>query len=100
MFKNILHRRLTLDIVLPKAKLQAPHYLSRVEIRQRIDACTDVRLKTMTMLCYGCGLRIGKLMRVRVQDIDGKSKTILITHGKGNKSRYVVVPESVLYQFH
>lgn len=98
LFKNILHRPLNLDIVLPKEAHKPPTYLSREDIRLLIDNCTDIRLKTMIMLCYGCGLRIGELTRIRVQDIDGKRKTLLITQGKGNKSRYVVVPESVLHQ--
>lgn len=50
------------------------------------------------MLCYGCGLRIGELLRVRVKDINGQRKTRLIAHGKGDKSRYVVVSDSVLNQ--
>ncbi|MBQ4864807.1 tyrosine-type recombinase/integrase [Pseudoalteromonas sp. MMG013] len=57
-----------------------------------------MRLKTLIMVCYGCGLRIGELLRIKVKDIDGQRKTILIEQGKGDKSRYVVVSESVLKQ--
>ena len=98
LYKNVLHRPLNLDIVLPKAKSHPPTYITRHEIHQLIDTCTDMRLKTLIMLCYGCGLRIGELLRVKVQDIDGKRKTILIALSKGNKSRFVVVSDSVLEQ--
>ena len=98
LFKNILHRPLNLDITLPKAKSHPPTYLSRDDIRRLLENCNDMRLKTLIMLCYGCGLRIGELLRVRVQDIDGQRKTILIAHSKGDKSRYVVVSDSVLNQ--
>ncbi|MEI8654565.1 tyrosine-type recombinase/integrase [Pseudoalteromonas sp. Hal273] len=98
LFKNILHRPLNLDIALPKAKPRAPTYLSRDDIRRLIESCTDMRLKTLIVVCYGCGLRIGELLRIKVQDIDGQRKTILIEHGKGDKSRYVVVSDSVLNQ--
>lgn len=98
LFKHILHRPLNLDITLPKAKLHAPKYLLRDDIRRLIESCKDLRLQTLIVLCYGCGLRIGEVLRVRVQDIDGQRKTILIAHGKGDKSRYVVISDSVLTQ--
>ncbi len=98
LFKNILHRPLNLDIALPKAKSRAPIYLSRDDMRRLIESCTDMRLKTLIVVCYGCGLRIGELLHIKVQDIDGQRKTILIEQGKGGKSRYVVVSDSVLNQ--
>ena len=98
LFKHILHRPLNLDIALPKAKSHAPTYLSRDDMRRLIESCTDMRLKTLIMVCYGCGLRINELLRIKVQNIDGQRKTILIEQGKGDKSRYVVVSDSVLNQ--
>lgn len=98
LFKHILHRPLNLDIALPKPKSRAPSYLSRDDILRLIESCTDMRLKTLIMVCYGCGLRIGELLRIKVQDIDGHRKTMLIEHGKGDKSRYVVMSDSVLHQ--
>lgn len=64
LFKNILHRPLTLDIVLPKAKLQAPHYLSGEDIRQLIDSCTDMRLKTSLFNLHQSSLISGFLLRL------------------------------------
>ena len=58
----------------------------------------DLRIKTMVILTYACGLRLSELTQVKVQNIDGQRKTILIERGKGGKSRYVVVPESALQQ--
>lgn len=98
LFKNILHRPLKLDLVLPKTKQIAPEYFSKSEIRLLIAGCDSIRLKTMTMLCYGCGLRLSELTHIKVKNIDGQRKTILIENGKGGKARYVVVPESVLHQ--
>jgi site-specific recombinase XerD len=98
LFKHVLHRPLNLDIALPKAKARAPIYLSRDDIRRLIESCADMRLKTLIMVSYGCGLRIGELLHIKVSDIDGQRKTLLIEHGKGDKSRYVVMPDSVLNQ--
>lgn len=98
LFKHVLHRPLNLDIALPKAKVRAPIYLSRDDIRRLIESCADMRLKTLIMVSYGCGLRIGELLHIKVSDIDGQRKTLLVEHGKGDKSRYVVMPDSVLNQ--
>ena len=98
LFKHILHRPLNLDITLPKAKSQPPTYLSHQAILKLINSCTDVRLKTLIMVCYGCGLRISELLHIKVKQIDGVRKTLLIEHGKGDKSRYVVISDSVLNQ--
>lgn len=98
LFKHILHRPLQLDITFPKPKRKAPTYLTRAEISKLIEGCEDLRIRTMLMLSYGCGLRIGEVTHVKVRDIDGKRKTLFIENGKGHKSRYVVISESVLQQ--
>nr|WP_272943725.1 tyrosine-type recombinase/integrase [Gayadomonas joobiniege] len=89
---------MNLELVLPKPRQVIPQYLSRAEIALLIKNCHELRLKTMTMLCYGCGLRLRELTHVKVSNIDGQRKTIFIENGKGNKQRYVVVPETVLHQ--
>nr|WP_136252944.1 tyrosine-type recombinase/integrase [Ningiella ruwaisensis] len=98
LYKHILKRALTLDVVKPQHKKKPPEYLSRSEVTLLIRHCQSVRMKTMTMLCYGCGLRLGELTHVKVKDIDGERKTLFIANGKGNKHRYVVIPDSVLHQ--
>ncbi|MDF5281244.1 tyrosine-type recombinase/integrase, partial [Vibrio parahaemolyticus] len=41
-----------------------------------------------------------ELTHLKVAQIDGQRKTAFIEHGKGNQSRYVVIPETVLHQLH
>ena len=98
LYKHILKRPLTLDVVRPQHKKQPPEYLSRREVALLVKHCQNLRMKTMTMLCYGCGLRLGELTHVKVKDISGERKTLFIANGKGNKHRYVVIPDSVLHQ--
>jgi len=44
-------------------------------------------------LMYGCGLRIGDVVKLRIKDISFERKQIHIHSGKGDKSRYVGFPE-------
>jgi integrase/recombinase XerD len=98
LYKHILKRVLTLDVAKPLHKKQPPDFLSKTEVVQLIRHCRTLRMKTMTMLCYGCGLRLSELTHIKVKHIDGQRKTVFIENGKGNKHRYVVIPESVLHQ--
>lgn len=45
-------------------------------------------------LMYGCGLRIGDVVHLRIKDISFERCQIHIHSGKGDKSRYVPFPES------
>jgi len=47
-------------------------------------------------LIYGSGLRISEAIRLRVQDIDQKMKTVTVRSGKGNKDRVTTFPASVI----
>lgn len=98
LFKYILHKSFRIDVVVPKQRSKPPVYLTREEIRSIIQQCADLRIKTMIILTYACGLRLSELTQIKVQNIDGHRKTILIEYGKGGKPRYVVVPESALQQ--
>ncbi|EWH08542.1 ISSod25 integrase [Catenovulum agarivorans DS-2] len=98
LFKYILQKTFNIDIVVPKQRSKPPIYLTRNDIQSIIQQCTDLRIKTMVILAYACGLRLSELTQVKVRNIDGQRKTILIERGKGGKSRYVVVPESALQQ--
>ena len=98
LFKNILHRVLNLDLVLPKKKQKVPEYLSRRDVNLLINECKDLRLKTMIMLCYGCGLRLSEVTNLKVSNIDGERQTLKIENGKGGKDRYVVLSDTMLQQ--
>lgn len=98
LFANVLQRPLNLNVILPKKEIAPPNFLSREEIRILLDRCHNLRCKTMITVCYGCGLRVGEVIHLRVCDIDGKRKTLYIERAKGNQSRFVVASESVLVQ--
>jgi integron integrase len=46
-----------------------------------------------TQLMYGCGLRIGDVVKIRIKDISFERCQIHIHSGKGDKSRYVPFPK-------
>ena len=55
-----------------------------------------LKLRLMLSLAYGCGLRIGELVRLRVGDIDTAQAIIRIVRSKDRKDRHVMLPARVL----
>lgn len=51
--------------------------------------------KERKMLAYASGLRVGEVVKLRVEDIDGRRVMIHIRSAKGKKDRYTILPESL-----
>lgn len=96
LYKYVLKRTFSIDIVWPKQPRSIPTLLSKVEVKQIVAHCRHEKYRTMLKVYYGCGLRLNELIHVKVKDIDRARKTLRIHNGKGNKDRDVVMTESVL----
>ena len=85
-----------IPIHFPKKAQRIPELLTRSEIRRIVQACKNYKHQMMLLTCYGCGLRVSELVRIRVKDIDGERQLLRIEQGKGAKDRLVVIPDSLL----
>ena len=93
----------TLDRVLNKKQLPMRKkkravykVLTREELGAFFNCVDDFKFKTIFMLAYGAGLRIGEIANLRVEDIDSKTMRIFVREGKENKERYTILPEETL----
>lgn len=82
--------------VLPKNKQQIPALLNPDEVARIVSLPTRSRDRTLLKLCYGCGLRVTERVGIRLSDIDGTSKLLRITQGKGHKDRLVSIGDTLL----
>jgi integrase/recombinase XerD len=57
---------------------------------------TSLRAHAMLTIAYGCGLRAGEVVRLRVCDIDSTQMIIRVVQSKGRKDRHVMLPPQVL----
>jgi site-specific recombinase XerD len=73
-----------------------PPVMSPDEIERLLASAKTLRLRVMLSLAYGCGLRIGEVVRLRVGDIDSSQNIIRIVQSKGRKDRNVMLPPEVL----
>ncbi len=72
-----------------------PVVLSPGEINRIINSIDNLKHKTIVLLIYSAGLRLGELLILKVGDIDLESKRIHIRQSKGKKDRYVMLSENV-----
>lgn len=62
----------------------------------RVIAAMRGATKLAAQLQYGCGLRVGEVVRLRVKDIDFERMTVAVLDAKGGKNRQVPLPVSVV----
>lgn len=93
----------TLDKVLNKKQLpmrkqkkEVYKVLTKEELSTFFNCVDNFKFKTIFMLVYGSGLRIGEVANLRVEDIESKKMRILVREGKGNKERYTILPKQSL----
>ena len=70
--------------------------LTKEELSTFFNECDNFKFKTIFMLVYGSGLRIGEVVKLRIEDIDSKKMRLYVREGKGNKERYTILPEKSL----
>lgn len=78
---------------LPK---KLPVILSPDEVRRLLAAVVGDRDPLMLRLAYGCGLRLGEVLRLRIADLDSARGILWVRAGKGGKDRGVPLPDCLL----
>ncbi len=82
----------------PRKPSKLPEILSQQEVA-RLFAHTDLpRHRVLLMTAYSAGLRVGEVVRLRVQDIDSDRMTIRVEQGKGAKDRYTLLSPRLLQE--
>lgn len=84
------------QIPMRKRKRTVYKVLTKQELNTFFNVCEDHKYKTIFMLAYGSGLRIGEIANLRVEDIDSKKMRIFVREGKGKKERYTILSEMSL----
>jgi len=96
LYKEVLHRKFEAKIQVPKRPQRIPELLRRKEVAAILEACINHKHRMLLTVCYGCGLRVGELLYLKVRDIDGERLLLRIDQGKGAKDRMVEFPETLL----
>jgi len=97
LYKKILKVPLEGEIqaIRSRKKEHIPVVMTREEVAAVIGAMSNTS-QLAVKLMYGSGLRISEAIRLRVQDLDLKYKTVTVRSGKGDKDRVTPFPVSVV----
>jgi len=97
LFRVTLRRHdLAAEIYHLKEPQKVPLVMSQDEIRRLLAMTVNIKLRAMLSLAYGCGLRAGEVVRLKVGDLDSAQNIIRIVQAKGRKDRNVMLPADIL----
>jgi integrase/recombinase XerD len=97
LFRITLRRHdLAAEVYHIKEPLNLPLTLSPEEAQRLLTCASNLRLRLMLALAYGCGLRAGEVARLKAGDIDSAQGIIRVVQSKGRKDRHVMLPDEVL----
>src|SRR6201993_4865828 len=73
-----------------------PLVMSPDETRRLLAVASNLKVRTLLSLGYGCGLRASEVVRLKVQHIDSAQMIIRIEQSKGRKDRNVMLSPEML----
>ncbi len=80
----------------PQKEKKLPNVLSQEEVLKIFSCVENAKHKTLLMLIYSAGLRVGESVRLKISDIDGQRKMIHLRSAKRKKDRYTLLSDAAL----
>src|ERR1700694_5980614 len=77
-----------------------PLVMSPDEMKRLLAVASSLKARIMLSLGYGCGLRAGEGVRLKVKHIDSAQKIIRVEQSKGRKDRNVMLSRDTLDLLH
>jgi integrase/recombinase XerD len=97
LFRVTLRRLdLAADIYHLREPQKIPLVMSQDETRRLLAVAGNLKVRMLLSLGYGCGLRAGEVVRLKVKHIDSAQKIIRIEQSKGRKDRNVMLSPETL----
>jgi site-specific recombinase XerD len=93
-YGEVLKQRFAYEIRRPKKDKKLPVVLSQEEVSRILSSVSNIKHKALLMLIYSAGLRVGEVVKLRVEDIDTERKLIHIRGAKGRKDRYTILSDT------
>ncbi len=96
-YERVLHRAWSeFNLARPRAEKKLPVVLSIEEVHRLLYAVEAPRYRVCLSVLYSCGLRLQEGIHLRVNQVDSQRMVLHIQGGKGNKDRYVPLPQTTL----
>jgi integrase/recombinase XerD len=97
LFRVTLRRLdLAVEIYHIREPQKIPLVMSQDETRRLLAVASNLKIRTLLSLGYGCGLRASEVVRLKVKHIDSAQKIIRVEQSKGRKDRNVMLSPQTL----
>src|SRR2546427_2101031 len=73
-----------------------PLVMSADETKRLLAVASSLKARVLLSLGYGCGLRVGEVVRLKVKHIDKAQSIIRVEQAKGRKDRHVMLSDGTL----
>src|SRR5215211_8635105 len=73
-----------------------PLVMSQDETRRLLAVASSLKVRVLLSLGYGCGLRAGEVVRLKIKHIDSAQKIIRVEQSKSRKDRNVMLSPEML----
>ena len=94
LYKYVLNKgNVVYELPRPKKEKKLPNVLSEEEVIRILSTVTNYKHKAILYLIYSSGLRVGEVVRLKIEDIDSKRMLIHVKQGKGRKDRYTILSQ-------
>ena len=96
-YAHVLHKPwVSVDLIKPPKAQRLPDILTVDEAKDLFVATRTLSYRVFYFTAYSLGLRLGEGLRLQVGDIDAARQRVHIRDAKGNKDRFVPLPERTL----
>jgi site-specific recombinase XerD len=96
-YTHVLHKPWeSIDLIKPPKAQRLPDIITVDETKRVFVATHTLSYRVYYFTVYSLGLRLGEGLRLEVGDIDAERQRVHIRDAKGNKDRFVPLPEATL----
>jgi integron integrase len=95
-YRHILEKKIDneLSAVRARHRRHLPVVLTFREVQTIFEHLAGTP-RLMTMLTYGCGLRLKECLMLRIKDVNLEQNILMVRSGKGDQDRRTVLPETL-----
>lgn len=94
-FREVLHRRITVNVPYVKRRKRLPTFLTKEEISRLFGAIRNEKYTLMITLLYATGMRVSELVKLKVKDFSFNENYGWVRDGKGGKDRMFIVAQKL-----
>ncbi len=96
-YTHVLHKPWSnIGLIKPPKVQRLPDIVTVEEANRLFTATRTLSYRVFYFTVYSLGLHLGEGLRLKVVDIDAQRQRVHIRDSKGNKDRFVPLPETTL----